>query len=78
VNFISARVIATCFESNFAILKAGTNQGAHSIGKATLNGRGLLVLTHMQGDVFPCMVITNLRRIANLRAFIKSLQAAIA
>jgi mannonate dehydratase len=51
-----AKVIVTSPGRNFVTLKIITDQGAHGVGDATLNGRELAVASYLNDHVIPCLI----------------------
>src|ERR1700761_8951211 len=51
-----ARAIVSCPGRNFVTLKIITDDGAHGVGDATLNGRELAVRSYLADHVVPCLI----------------------
>lgn len=51
-----ARVIVTCPGRNFVTLKIVTDDGAHGLGDATLNGREMAVVSYLNDHVIPTLI----------------------
>ena len=58
-----ARVIVTCPGRNFVTLKIVTDDGAHGLGDATLNGRELAVASYLNDHVIPTLIGRDASRI---------------
>jgi mannonate dehydratase len=56
MKITAAKVIVTCPGRNFVTLKIETDQGAHGVGDATLNGRELAVASYLQDHVVPTLI----------------------
>jgi mannonate dehydratase len=66
----AARVIVTCPGRNFVTLRIETDEGAHGLGDATLNGRELAVASYLQDHVAPCLIGRDAHRIEDVWQFL--------
>ena len=70
MRIVDAKVIVTCPGRNFVTLKIVTDQGAHGIGDATLNGRELAVVAYLNEHVIPVLIGRDPRKIEDIWQFL--------
>jgi mannonate dehydratase len=66
VKIATARVIVTSPGRNFVTLKIETDEGAHGLGDATLNGRELAVASYLLDHLAPALIGRDPQRIEDI------------
>jgi mannonate dehydratase len=66
MKIVAARVIITSPGRNFITLKIETDEGAHGLGDATLNGRELAVASYLTDHVAPALIGRDSQRIEDI------------
>lgn len=70
MKIAAAKVIVTSPGRNFVTLKIETDEGAHGLGDATLNGRELAVASYLQDHVAPMLIGRDPQRIEDIWQFL--------
>jgi mannonate dehydratase len=66
MKIAAARVIVSSPGRNFVTLKIETDEGAHGLGDATLNGRELAVASYLQDHLVPALIGRDPQRIEDI------------
>ncbi len=66
MKIAAARVIVTSPGRNFVTLKIETDDGAHGLGDATLNGRELAVASYLRDHLVPALIGRDPQRIEDI------------
>jgi len=66
MKIAAARVIVTSPGRNFVTLKIETDEGAHGLGDATLNGRELAVASYLRDHLVPALIGRDPQRIEDI------------